>query len=70
MVSVAVLARRVRRDIALSACAALVAMIGSSPPYGVLTDTPALVQRITFGVFLGWRLIVAAPLTVRAEPLN
>jgi hypothetical membrane protein len=66
MIVVAALARRTRPEIAVASGVALAAMIGSFALYGVWEDTPALVQRITFGVYLGWYLVAGLLLTVRA----
>lgn len=65
MIVVAVFARKSRPDIALISILALLAMIGAFPLYGLWPQTPALVQRITFGVFFGWYLAVALALAIR-----
>lgn len=67
MVLAAVLARKARPDVAVASLAALAAMVGAFFLYGLWPDTPALVQRITFGVFFGWYLAVAALLAARRD---
>ena len=59
MIVVAVLAWRPRRDVAIACVVALLAMVGAFGLYGVMPETPALVQRISFGVFFGWYLAAA-----------
>ncbi|MGV8928874.1 MAG: DUF998 domain-containing protein [Brevundimonas sp.] len=66
---VALLSRKVRPDIAITSVLALAAMIGSFWLYGPLSETPALVQRVTFGVFFGWYLCVALLLLGVRRPL-
>jgi hypothetical membrane protein len=66
MVALVFFARRTRPDIAVACGSAILAMIGAFALYGVLEHTPALVQRITFGVFFGW-YAVAALLLMRSR---
>lgn len=70
MLVVAFIASKVRPDIAIASVLALVAMIGSFWLYGPLSETPALVQRVTFGVFFGWYLCVALLLLMIRRPLT
>lgn len=56
VVAIAVLARRKKPDIAAACLIALAASVGALILYGYMPHTPALVQRINFGVFFGWYL--------------
>lgn len=70
ILAAAVVARRARPDITAACGVALVASVGAFFLYGLMPDTPALVQRINFGVFFGWYLAVALLLLTVRRPLS
>ncbi|MBM3898609.1 MAG: DUF998 domain-containing protein [Gemmatimonadetes bacterium] len=65
VIATAILAHRTRPDIAAASCIAILAALCGFALYGFMPHTPALVQRINFGVFFGWYFVVALLLIVR-----
>jgi hypothetical membrane protein len=70
MIAVAIAARRGRPDITGACVVALAASVGGFALYALLPSMPALVQRINFGVFFGWYLVIALLLLTVRRPLT